>query len=390
MKICRSRKNIDIILSVTKRNAVLIVVVVGVVIIAGGVFLAKSGDGFLAYHSLLNWFNRDGTPTQTPATQNPPCSLNPKPREFNREPYYTGTLIDAHVHMPVSSSIVSAVAKRIGFENAPYFTGTLTTDYLICLFESEGIAKTFGFFMTTRFSSRQELNTAKKFEKIYPGKIAQFYMPAPYTTLRITPEAVRETLDKNKGLFKGIGEIKDFENAGLDNPYFSELYRIASDYNLIVMMHPFRNHKEVTEKILSDYPKVNFLLHGGDDEEWIMEVIKNHKNVYYSVDADLVSLYGWERRHVEKKPGKEDWLSYVRANFDTMLERKLRDWQERIEAYPDRFMWGTDRWYDWHFSEEVGGLIEEFGRVFIGRLPLSVQKKFAYENAERLISGTGR
>jgi len=48
-------------------------------------------------------------------------------------------------------------------------------------------------------------------------------------------------------------------------------------------------------------------------------------------------------------------------------------------------MWGTDRWYRWQFDYEVGGILEEFGRSFIGELEPQVQEKFAYKNAEKIL-----
>lgn len=41
--------------------------------------------------------------------------------------------------------------------------------------------------------------------------------------------------------------------------------------------------------------------------------------------------------------------------------------------------------FAWHFDPEVGGILEEFSRSFIGRLDASVQENFAYKNAERML-----
>ena len=38
--------------------------------------------------------------------------------------------------------------------------------------------------------------------------------------------------------------------------------------------------------------------------------------------------------------------------------------------------------------ERLHGLLEEFGRSFIGKLDPTVREKFAYENAERLLSSS--
>ncbi|TSC83252.1 MAG: Uncharacterized protein G01um101419_82 [Parcubacteria group bacterium Gr01-1014_19] len=313
------------------------------------------------------------------------CDLVPKAREFKSAQYYTGPLLDAHMHMPVSSWIVSAVGKRIGFPGMTSFGGKLNIDYLSCIQKSEGIVKTIGFFMPTKFSRGAEISTVKKVEEKHPGEFAPFLMPAPFSSLRISLKDVRNTLDKNKNLFQGIGEIKVMDGTTLDNPYFLEMFKIADEYNLLVMMHPFPDDKELVKKILKQYPKVKFLIHGGHDSEWITEVMSERSNAYYSLDANIAALYGWDRKHNSKEPSREEWLAYIRENFDSLLDEELRFWKPRVEAYPDRFMWGTDRWYAWHFDQEVGGVLEEIGRSFIGRLSPSVQEKFAYKNAERFL-----
>src|SRR3989338_1808427 len=314
-----------------------------------------------------------------------PCVLTQKPPEFKHEKYYTGVLLDAHVHMPVSSGIVSAIGKRIGFPGMTSFGGKLTVDSLNCLLKSEGITKTIGFFMPTTFSLGAEISTVKKAEKKYPGAFAPFLMPAPYQALRISLQDVRNTLDNNKDLFRGIGEIKVMDGTRLDNPYFLEMFELASEYDLLLMMHPFPGDAALVKKIVGQYPHVRFLLHGGHDSEWITDVMREHDNVYYSLDGDIASLYGWNRQHDTKEPTKEEWLSHVRENFDSMLAEELRFWKPRIEAYPNRFMWGADRGYAWLFDREVGGLLAEYGRGFIVRLSPSVQERFAHENAEKFL-----
>lgn len=315
------------------------------------------------------------------------CTLAPKPKEFNAAPYYEGPLIDAHLHMPVSSSIVAAVGRKMGFEGMPAFGGKLTPDYLACLFEREGIKQVFGFFHSTKFNVGAEVRAAMNFQKKYPGLIAPFFMPGTNDTLRVSTSTARTTLDKNKGLFKGIGEVKMFDNGSLLRPVFLTHYDLARERGLVVMLHPFREHRAEVMELLRRYPTVRFVFHGGHDAEWVTEFMRKHPNVYYSIDADMVSLYGWGPEHRDKKPNKEQFVAYFRGHFDELLHKALAEWKVKIETNPNRFMWGTDRWYDWHFDYEVGGLLEEFGRAFIGRLSPAVQENFAYKNAEALLGG---
>ena len=317
-----------------------------------------------------------------------PCSLPKHEREFKSELYYSGPLIDSHVHFPTSSKIVSSIAHQNGLE-LPVLEGDLSADKLICLFESEGITKTFGFHITSKFAEGSAVSTAKELEENYPGKIVHFLMPPPVKSLNVDPGGVKGILDKNKGLFKGFGEVgfymDSYEGAKPDDPNFLEIYKLAEEHNLIVMIHPAESQQQATEKALNEFPKVTFLIHGGDNEGWIMSLMKKYPNFYYSLDANITSLYGYKKEHQFQKPTKEEYLTYIRANFDPVLNKALSKWKGKIETNPDRFTWGTDRWFAWHFNPEVGGILEEFGRSFIGRLDPKVQENFAYKNAEKML-----
>ena len=83
------------------------------------------------------------------------------------------------------------------------------------------------------------------------------------------------------------------------------------------------------------------------------------------------------------RPGetKESFLAAM-EDYEPLLEKDLATWQDLIEAYPDRFMWGTDRGGfagAWTYDPDVGQLLVEYSRAFIGRLDPDVQEKFAYE-----------
>lgn len=318
-----------------------------------------------------------------------PCTLPKHKREFKTEPYYIGPLIDSHVHLPTSSSIVSSVAGQNGLE-LPVMEGNISADNLICLFESEGITKTFGFHITSKFAEGSSVSTAKEIEKVYPGKIAHFLMPPPVKSLNVDPSSIGVILNKNKGLFKGFGELAlymdGYEGTKPNDPSLKEIYKLADEHNLIVMVHPEDNLRDGVEEILKEFPNVTFFFHGGRDQEWLIELMPKYKNFYYSVDADIVSLYGYKGGQQFKGPqAKEEYLSYIRENFDSVLDEALTRWKGRIKANPDRFTWGTDRWYAWHFDSEVGGVLEEFGRSFIGNLDPKVQENFAYKNAEKML-----
>ena len=314
------------------------------------------------------------------------CNRTSKQREFTKSPYYDGPLIDDHVHMPVASKIVSTVAMQSGFEDMPY-EGDIPIDSITCIFDSEGITKAFEFYLMPNAALSLSVRSAKNAKERHKEKIVPFFMPPPITSLHPSAADVADTIRSNKGLFKGIGELAIYHypsSVQPNDPYFLELYKIANEQNLIVMIHPSHDQQQAVEEIIKTYPNIKFLFHG---EEWVVDILGKYSNIYFSIDATENHLYGFDPRHINKKPTKEEWLDYFRKNFDIVLDNAVTKWKTTIEKYPDRFLWGTDRWYSWHFDAEVGGLIGEFSRSFIGQLDPAVQEKFAYKNAEKIIQG---
>lgn len=319
-----------------------------------------------------------------------PCTLPKTQRQFKNEPYYNGPLIDSHVHFPTSSKIVSSVAGQNGLQ-MPVLEGDLSAENLICLFESEGIIKTFAFHITAKLAEGAPVSTAKAIEEAYPGKLVNLLMPPPVKSLLVDASTIKGILEKNKGLFKGFGEVAlyrdGFEGMLPNDPYLKEIYKLAQEHNLVVMIHPEDNLKDGIEEILAEFSDVNFLFHGGRYQEWIIDLMPKYKNAYYTAD-DINALFGHEKEvGYQKTSTKEEYLAYMKANFDKALVKEVARWKAKIEKNPDRILWGTDRWYGWTFDPEVGAVLEEFGRSFIGRLDVSVQENFAYKNAEKILQG---
>ena len=109
-----------------------------------------------------------------------------------------------------------------------------------------------------------------------------------------------------------------------------------------------------------------------------------HRLTVYTLFEDT-SLYG-DQYLLNTRETKQSFLAAL-ADFEPLLEKDLAAWKELIEEHPDRFVWGTDRGDAvWTFDREVGRTLVDYGRAFIGRLDPGVQAKFAYQNAETLIS----
>lgn len=329
-----------------------------------------------------------GVATATMLEEKADC--NPLPRNFNYEKYYTGPLIDTHVHLPVASEIISTTAEQMGFEDMPH-RGEMSIDNLICLFDGEGIIKTFGFLIQHKALLDFSVDTVKQDVAKHGDKLVPFFMP-PFPLEGQAPDvaAVEEALKNNPSLFKGYGEARfDFQNvqnALPEDEYFQEMYKLSDKYNLIVQIHPKGGQIAALERLLNEYPQVIFLVHLLKDERSeVPQLLEKYPNMYYSLDAEISYIFGYQTIQNNKGPAKEEYLNSLKNNFDGQLQDVLSSWKPVIEAHPDQFTWGSDRWFTWHFDQAVSALVVEFSRTFIGHLDPAVQEKFAYKNAEKML-----
>ncbi len=375
--------SIDILylMGVAKKKIIGIIVIV--VIISIGIFFFTNNDNKNILQNSLGL-------NQTRAC---PPSFSPT---MEAGPYYDGELLDSHLHLPTASKAVSEASIKVG-QPTPAWDSELDLKYLDCLLGREGTSRVYGFHLLTKFSVNAEVNKAKEIEKQYPGMIVHFLMPTMINSV-IDPSvsSIKKALEENPGLFSGMGELKMFDGKEPDDPYVLALLDLAREYNLIVMMHPFNHHKADVEKIVQRYNDVIFIFHGMDhiseggnapvidNREWLKELIANNDNVYYSIRGNFPT-YGWLKRHMGTAVPKEELLPHLKSKLSESVERGVSWSKDVIEAYPERFLYETDRQFRPHYDKEISALIEEYSRAFIGRLDPSVQERFAHKNAEKLL-----
>lgn len=319
------------------------------------------------------------------------CDKAPAQRQFNSATYYNGALIDAHLHMPFTFEVPKAIYEEADWD-APILEKEVATGEIICDFEKEKINSAFGFYVVPSLLKGQALDLIKQVEQKHAGRIVPFLMPAHVSGLDQNADDADEILNSNKGLFKGYGEIAfyrgSFKGVSPDDPSMLEIYKIADKHNLIVMIHPDNGQRQAIERILQDYSNIIFLFHGADNmRSYATDIVKKYPNAYFTIDGDLwdipnehegVNLY-------DAKGGKEEFVFEFKRDYNKVLSGAIAAWKDPIEKYPDKFLWGTDRGYEMHFDPEVGALLEEIARSFIGQLSPEAQEKFAYKNAERLL-----
>src|SRR3989344_2377560 len=142
--------------------------------------------------------NPEDTKQLIDSTEKEDCTSHKK--EFNKQIYYTGPLIDTHLHMPVASKIFSDIAIQSGFEDMPHI-GQIPISRIVCLMKKENIIKAFGFFLSPNTGLEQSVNNVINVNKKYPDKFVSFFQP-PLPIQQLFPKTsdVEEILKNNPGL----------------------------------------------------------------------------------------------------------------------------------------------------------------------------------------------
>ena len=313
-------------------------------------------------------------PAEKPAEQKEApksvCDLTSRPKRFNKTPYYTGQLFDAHFHVPNLSEV--------------------SLNNLLCMFDKEKVGGTILFYWNGQLSLEKRLAEAESIKNNSSGKIRVFLAPVQYSLKELGDIEIT-----HKGLFTGYGEMA-FYNRGdpsqsyypksPDEQQFLDIYALAEKNNFVVMIHPDQGQQQAVENILQKYPNTRFYFHGDEIKDAIIGLMDKYPNVYYSIDAVLSRLPFPPADALHLSSSENDYVSKLTQNFSAILDGAVNEWKTKIEKHPDRFTWGTDRGgATWHYGEEVSRLFEELSRSFIGRLDPAVQEKYAYKNAENLL-----
>ncbi len=362
---------------VKKKTGIVILVIVGVIVILVGI---------AAFIFLKPFFTLpEETNVIIPIFNDPNCSREFSP-QFDAESYYEGPLFDSHFHLPPTVKHSDAGSEF------PVLEKDITLNQIVCQLEEEKVIGAFAFYFPNFWLMMNKSNTMEEVfgkwateiqmvKKGSPEWMNLFLVPGP-----LSAEEVGSIYNSHSEVFKGLGEIAYFFPAA---PRFSSspddeislgIFKLADENNLIVMVHPSQGQKDKLEKVLQQYPNVKFLIHGWENLGYIWELMERYPNLYFSVDgAVLYPIFG-----IINGP-KGIFLSQFKKNFNSILDRDVTLWKPIIERFPEKFMWGTDKSIDFHYSEEISILYEEFARAFIGKLNPSVQEKFAYKNAENLL-----
>ena len=328
------------------------------------------------------------------------------PEQIYPSSYYTGPLIDTHLHIPAvpdwspEEEMDEVPEGRFGGPQA-LLGWNVKMSEIACTLQREGTYKNFAFFPVYEGKiSIHLLEIWNKTMEKYPEQFTPFIMSSgndnePDGFPTVDAKTLEDMLEVYPNLFQGYGEIGLYarENGGSpelppDSERLKEIYPIIRKNNLVVYFHLGEGHNDNFERVLEQNPDINFIWHGDQlSVDQVEDILNNHPNAYYGVDAfwghdrDLFLLFVGE--------SKDEYIDKLNSNFDTVLNYAVSDWKEVIERHPDQFIWGIDRGDAvWNYDLDVGQLQIKLARAFIGKLNPEVQEKFAYKNAERLLEET--
>ncbi|MEK6948109.1 MAG: amidohydrolase family protein [Nanoarchaeota archaeon] len=314
--------------------------------------------------------------------------------------YYKGPMIDTHIH---SQNLPDGVP---GFPD-DYYTGDnlgikRSMEEWVCMINVEGTKQVWGFFPVAEPIVQESVEVVKITLEKYPNIFVPFINPPGKVKATVDAEELEMMLNVEPGLFRGYGEIGLYENTNSpplspNSTILMEIYPVIEKYKLIVYFHLDHGQKESFQDVARANPNITFVFHGGNlfnisetqagishDEKvlvFIEELLYNNPNIYYTVNE----LYGGDWL-LEPGRSKEKFLENF-ADYETLLEIDLPMWKGFIERHPDQVLFGTDRGGPaiWDKDPNVALTLNNYTRVFIDSLDPSVQEKFAYKNAERII-----
>ena len=322
--------------------------------------------------------------------------------------YYQGPFIDTHLHLPhlpdyqigesgydgnvQSTGVDSDKYAAIAEEQQPLLGTTVTTvtvGQVACSMQNEGTVKAFTFFPTFPQITSPAIDVAYRTVEEYPSVFIPFLEASANGATTLAGESLEVMLGVRPNLFFGFGEVgsspTESDNPAPDSDIYTGDWEVVRDHGIPVWYHPGEGHIESLERAVQSFPETTFIVHGDVIRPYIDGILDRNPNVYFTYNDifdDLIPTFRFGEKDV--------FVSDMRSDWDRLLDEAFEMYGSLIEAHPDRYMWGTDRGdIVWQYDEDIGQLLTEYARAFIGRFDPEIQDLIAYKNAERLIGDYG-
>lgn len=222
---------------------------------------------------------------------------------------------------------------------------------------------------------------ALELERLAPDRIVPIWSPyrspgdwSVWAYDKDVVERAREAMDTGK--YQGIGELHLIGGFTPDwkSPVIAGLAKIASSFNVPLLLHTEISQTDYMIGLCSAYPDVRLLwAHAGAilTPEQVSNVMTRCPNVW----AELSARDPWR------------FVNNPVTDGNTTL---LPEWRELIETFPERFMVGSDpvwpvenldSWDEPDTGWQQYGRFIGFHRQWIGQLPPGLAQKLRFDNA---------
>ena len=233
--------------------------------------------------------------------------------------YYSGPLLDTHLHIPAipdhspGEQIEETQEGRFGGPKA-LLGWNIKISEIACTLKNEGTKKNFAFFPVYEGEiSLYLLEIWNKTMNQYPETFTPFIMSSgddgePDGFPTVDAKVLTEMLKVHPNLFKGYGEIGLYEREKggskalpPDSNRLIQIYPIVRENNLLVYFHLGDGDKDNFERVLNQNPDINFIWHGDQlSVNEVDDILSKYPNAYYGIDE----FFGGEREIFELYVGK--------------------------------------------------------------------------------------
>ncbi len=232
-----------------------------------------------------------------------------------------------------------------------------------------------------------------------PGRFVPFVHINPQTEAEQNAERLATALDATDIPFTGIGEVafyrEPFQQAHLTTPAWDEIFELAAERGLFVMIHLRGDQGDELRTMLEKHPTTKVLIHSRELYTELPALLTEHDNLFYTLDTtNLLNDPGESTSNTApiffppRSNSADEFIVAFDSGREKMLENTINMWPSIINSAPDRVFWGTDVAFDWHTDPEVYRRLIEFTADFVAALPTEHRAGYTHENAERLFGNS--
>ncbi len=208
--------------------------------------------------------------------------------------YYTGPLIDTHLHMPplsdefgsdndqadntggIDSDFYNAIAQN----DRPVLGVTVTLDEIACTLKQEGSTTAYTFFPVYQDAPDTLVDLAYNAVERHGTLFIPFIQSTNSETSGVDGAVLQKMLELRPDLFAGLGEIGDSPtepiNLPPDDPMYTSAFETARAHGLPVYFHPGFESQDSLDRALKTFPDINFLVHADNIRPNIGELMADN------------------------------------------------------------------------------------------------------------------